>query len=129
MKNIILILALALFLPGCETLKSAQPYFEVAASVGTQQVLARAGSHRAEYVALIQEVGAIVQTLTTGQLLTPAQFNAELQLRVPAGEAKDAFLPVIDGVYAVAYLDFKDRPELKNDYLNRIATLILAQAN
>lgn len=128
MKNLILIPILAL-LASCASLQKAQPYFEVVASIGTQQVLAHSGSHRAEYVAIIQEVGSIVQTLSTGMLLSPEQFNAELNLRVPAGTAKDAILPVVAGAYAVAYVDFKDRPELKNDYINRIASIILANAH
>ncbi len=127
--HIIALSLVAAFITSCASMDRAMPYFEVSASVGTQQLLARAGADRPKYVALIREVAGIMQTLSTGVLLSPGQFMDELSTRIPASDVKDAVLPVVAGVYAVAYVDFKDRPELKNEYVNRIATILLANAN
>lgn len=122
---------IALLFASCASMEQAQPYFEVAASIGTTQFLASAKTPeaRAQYVTIIQEVGNVVLTLSSGLLLTPDQFHAEVIARIPNTSDAAQYLAVVDGVYAVAYVDFKDRPELKNDYINKIAQIILANAH
>lgn len=128
--TILPIVVIALF-TSCASLQKAQPYFEVAAAIGTQEFLnsAKDPGTRTEYVAIIQEVGNVVATLSSGALLTPEQFHATVVARIPQSTTSLHFIAVIDGVYAVAYVDFSARPELKNDYLNRLATIILANAH
>lgn len=121
----------AVAMTSCATFQKAEPYFEVAASIGTTEFInsAKDATTRASYVSIVREVAGVIQTLSSGALLTPEQFNAEIIARLPKDTTVAHFTAVVTGVYAVAYLDFKDRPELKNDEINRLATVILAAAH
>ncbi len=130
MNKLIVTISLV-FLCSCAQFQTAQPYFEAAAAIGTQEFLATAKTPevRAKYVATIKEVSSVIATLSSGTLLTPEQFATEVLNRIPKTDISTHFVALVSGVYAVAYAQFKDRPELKNEYISKLAAIIAANAN